>query len=104
MMGKAISRTTRKESVKQPISRMTGVSPCTLSEWIVQTRTNLQNPIFQTTMPFQFMKLTKLLFPQLLTKQNLDPLMYLEDRSLPTMDGHCTILARMVKPGDSIKG
>ena len=50
------------------------------------------------------MKLIKLLFPQPLTKQNLDPLMYLEERSLPIMGGHCTILDRIVKPGDSIKG
>jgi len=50
------------------------------------------------------MKLTKLLFPQPLTKQNLDPLMYLEERSLHTMDDHYIILDRTVTQGVLIRG
>ena len=60
-------------------------------------------PDFSNNNAWPIYETDKIVVPSTFDKQNLDPLMSSEDHSLLAMDGHCTILDRTVKPGDSIK-
>jgi len=48
-------------------------------------------PDFSNNNAWPIYETDKIVVPSPLTKQNLDPLIYLEERSLPIMGGHCTI-------------